>query len=116
MHERLEPVNGFVRVPEKPGLGLTLDRQALARLKALELPQQPRWIIVSSFANGTEMFCPYDPAHTGHFMVRPDWKPGLAPFSFCAPITTRYWDDDGGADFEAMYATLEREGMILRAP
>ena len=32
--ERLDPINGLVRVPEKPGLGLTLDRGALERLKA----------------------------------------------------------------------------------
>ena len=27
---------------------------------------------------------------SGHFLVCPDWKRGLVPFSHCAPITTRY--------------------------
>ena len=36
--ERLEPVNGFVRVPEVPGLGVTLDRAALERATAKRLP------------------------------------------------------------------------------
>jgi hypothetical protein len=113
VHERLIPVNGFVRVPEAPGLGLTLDRDALERLKSLELPTQPRWIIRSRYANGTRLYCPFDPASSGHFLVRPDWKPGLMPFSFCAPITTDYWDDDGGEEFARMYQRLEREGMVL---
>ena len=32
VRERLEPINGLIRVPEKPGLGLTLDRDELERL------------------------------------------------------------------------------------
>ncbi|MBM3241388.1 hypothetical protein FJZ31_34340 [Candidatus Poribacteria bacterium] len=47
--ERLEPVNGLVRVLEKPGLGVTLDRAELERLEKLELPEQKRWIIKSQF-------------------------------------------------------------------
>ena len=31
--ERFEPVNGFVRVPEAPGLGVTLDWDLLNKLK-----------------------------------------------------------------------------------
>jgi len=29
VHERLDPVNGFLRVPELPGLGVTLDREGV---------------------------------------------------------------------------------------
>ena len=47
--ERLEPINGFVRVPESPGLGLTLNREKLAQLKELTLPHQAKWIIASRF-------------------------------------------------------------------
>jgi hypothetical protein len=95
---------------------VTLDREALERLKALELPPQSRWIIASNFADGTRMYCPFEPGKSGHFMVRPDWKRGLVPFSFCAPLATRYWDDDGGADFAEMFTRLEREGVVLEPP
>jgi len=47
--------------------------------------------------------------------VRPDWKRGLLPFSYCAPVTTDYWDDDG-PEFTQMYTRLEREGMVLDPP
>ena len=114
--ERLDPVNGFVRVPETPGLGVSLDRDALERLKALELPPQRRWIIESSYANGARMYCPFDPGVSGHFMVRPDWKRGLVPFSFCAPLTTRYWDEDDTDEFTGMWTRLEREDMVLEPP
>ena len=110
--ERLDPVNGFVRVPEQPGLGLTLDREALERLKALKLPAKDRWIIKSRFENGTRLYAIADPAHS-IFMVRPDRSRNLPPMSYAAPIATEYWDDDGSEEYRAMFARIEREGMVL---
>lgn len=54
--ERPNIVNGLLRVSEKPGLGVTLDRDALERLKTLELPAQPNWILKSRYKNGTRMY------------------------------------------------------------
>lgn len=113
VQERLDPVNGFVRVPEAPGLGLTLDRDALKRLKDLELPPQAPWIIKSRFANGSMMYNRYDPANTRHFLIRPDWRGGLVPMSYDAPIETEYWDNDGTQAFREMLERIEREGMVL---
>ena len=42
VNERFKPVNGFIQVPESPGLGVTLDRAALKRLASLKLPDQPK--------------------------------------------------------------------------
>ena len=114
VRERLEPVNGFVRVPEKPGLGVTLDREELERLENLELPRQPRWIIRSRFTNGTRMYNLGDPADS-LFMVRPDRR-RLITMSYDAPIATEYWDDDGSAEFRTMMGRLEQEGMVLEPP
>jgi L-alanine-DL-glutamate epimerase-like enolase superfamily enzyme len=111
VQERLEPVNGFVRVPEKPGLGLTLDRGELERLENLKLPRQEKWIIRSRFKNGARMYNLADPDQP-IFMVRPDRK-RLIPMSYAAPIETQYWDDDGSAQYREMFARLEREGMVL---
>ncbi len=109
--ERLEPVNGFVRVPEKAGLGLTLDREALERLKQLELPLQKKWIIKSRFQNGTRMYNIADPDQS-IFMVRPD-RSRLISMSYAAPIETEYWDDDGTEAYRAIFRRIEREGMVL---
>ena len=109
--ERLEPINGFLRVPEKPGLGLTLDRDALERLKNLKLPEQEKWIIKSQFKNGTKMYNIADPKNS-IFMVRPD-RSRLIPMSYDAPISTEYWDNDGTPAYQEMFARIEREGIVL---
>ena len=111
--ERLEPINGFVRVPETPGLGVTLDRDELQRLKNLKLPPQAPWIIKSQFKNAVMMYNLYDPQKSGHFLVRPDWTRGTIPMSYAGPISTEYWDDDGTPAYRELVARIEREGMVL---
>lgn len=112
--ERLEPVNGLIRVPESPGLGLTLDLAELERLKALKLPDQPKWIIKSKYANGTMMYNIADP-NDSVFMVRPD-KRRQVTLNYDAPISTEYWDPDGTSQFRDMFQRLENEGMVLERP
>ena len=113
VRERLEPTNGFIRVPERPGLGVTLDRDELERLKANTPPDQPPYILRSRFQNGTMMYNIMRPPETSHFMVLPDrWR--LIPLSFDAPITTDYWDDDGSPEYRAMFGRLETEQMVLQ--
>lgn len=110
--ERLEPVNGFVRVPETPGLGVTLDREELERFKQLELPRQGKWIIRSRFENGARMYNIADPEDS-IFMVRPDRRRGMVPMRYDAPIATEYWDDDGSDAYREMFARIGREGVVL---
>jgi hypothetical protein len=111
VQERLEPVNGFLRVPEKPGLGVTLDRDELARLENLKLPEQQRWIIKSQFKNGAKMYNIADPKNS-IFMVRPD-RSRQIPMSYDAPISTTYWDDDNTPEYREMFTRIEQEGMVL---
>ena len=109
--ERPDVVNGFLRVSEKPGLGVTLDREALERLKNLKIPEQPKWIIKTRFANGTMMYNIAD-TKKSIFMVRPD-RERLIPMSYDAPLSTEWWDDDGSAEYKTLFARIEREGMVL---
>ena len=109
--ERLEPVNGFLRVPEAPGLGVTLDRAELERVKNLDVPGQDKWIVKTRFANGTMMYNIHDPKNS-IFMVRPD-RSRLIPMSYDAPVTTEYWDDDGSNEYRNMFAQIERDGIVL---
>ena len=111
VNERLEPINGFVRVPESPGLGLTLNREELERLKKLRLPDQEKWIIKSQFKNGTCMYNIADPDNS-IFMVRPDRK-RLIPMGYDTPIATEYWDDDGTLAYKKMFQRIEQEGIVL---
>jgi galactonate dehydratase len=109
--ERLQPVNGFVRVGEEPGLGLTLDREALERRTGLEPPEPKPWILKTEFKNGTRMYNLMAP-DKAHFMVRPDWS-GALPMSYAAPLATEYWDDDGSDEFAEMRARIEREDPVV---
>ena len=113
VHERADPINGLLRVPEEPGLGLTLDHEALQRLKDLSLPEQPDWIIRTRYANGATMYNLGD-TQDPIFMVRPDRR-RLATLKYDAPLTTDYWDPDGTPEFAAMMDRLKREGMVLEA-
>jgi galactonate dehydratase len=109
--ERLLPVNGFVRVPEGPGLGVTLDREKLERLETQDLPRQSQWIVKSRFANTTRMYHVHDPDDS-LFMVRPD-KARQISFRYDSPIETEYWDDDGSEQYRQTFDRIKREGMIL---
>jgi L-alanine-DL-glutamate epimerase-like enolase superfamily enzyme len=109
--ERRDPINGFVRVSERPGLGVTLDRAELERLKNLKLPKHPKWIIKTRFKNGTMMYNIADPEDS-IFMVRPDTR-RLIPMSYNSPVTTEYWDNDGSAEYRAMFKRIERGGVVL---
>ena len=111
VEERLQPVNGFIRVPEEPGLGLTLDREALERYQSAKAPEPETWIIKNTFKNGTRMYNLVTPDKP-HFMVRPDWS-GALPMSYAAPVETEYWDDDGSREFAEMRQRIEREDTVL---
>ncbi len=114
VNERLEPINGRIRVPEKPGLGVTLDREELNRLKNLKLPEQPLWIIKSTFADGTRMYNRADPKDA-LFMVRPDRRRQVT-LSYISPIETEYWDDDGTAAYRRTMERIQREGTVFVKP
>lgn len=112
--ERLEPVNGLIRVSEAPGLGLTLDRDELLRLKSLKLPEQPKWIIKTQYANGATMYNIADPKQS-IFMVRPDTRRQIT-LSYDATVKTTYWDPDGSTAFQQMLERIEKEGTVLERP
>ena len=111
--EPLNPINGFIRVPEQPGLGVELDMKEVERLTRIEPMTKPNFMIVCKYDNGTTLYTRPDPENP-HFMVRPDWSRTLMPMSFVAPLKTEYWDDDATTDFNAMMARVEQEGAVLQ--
>ena len=111
VNEPLEPVNGFLRVPEAPGLGVTLNMEELERLENRQVPENKRWIVKSQFKNGTKMYHIADPPCPS-FLCRPD-RTRHIDLSYDSPVSTEYWDDDGSPEYRAMFERLEREGMVL---
>ena len=112
-NERFKPTNGFVRVSEGPGLGVTLNREALETLTRNRPPRQPPFILRTRFKNGAVMYNLMKPPETRHLMVLPHrWR--LIPMAFDAPLSTEYWDNDGTPEFQAMMKRLEAEAMVLQ--
>ncbi|MFN7770044.1 MAG: mandelate racemase/muconate lactonizing enzyme family protein [Planctomycetaceae bacterium] len=114
VRERLNPVRGLIRVSEKPGLGVTLDAEALNRLEHLNLPEQPKWILRSTYQSAggpVRMDNLVDPKDS-LFLVRPD-KRRLVTLGYADPIATDWWDPDGTPEFQARFRRLETEGMVL---
>lgn len=108
---RPDPIHGFIRVSEEPGLGVGLDRDELARLKERRPPPQAKWIIKSRLGSGATMYNIADPADS-IFLVRPDRR-RLIPMSYQSSISTEWWDNDGSDDWTRMFARIEREGVVL---
>jgi hypothetical protein len=104
----------MVPVPEQPGLGVSIDREQLERLKKQQLPVQAKWIIKTTYRNGTRMYNIADPSES-IFMVRPDRRK-LLPFSYDAPLSTEWWDDDGTKAYREMFARIEKRGVVLEKP
>jgi hypothetical protein len=111
VNERLEPVNGFLRVPEAPGLGVTLNMEELERLENRQVPENQRWIVKSKFKNGTKMYHIADPPCPS-FLCRPD-RARQIDLSYDSPVSTEYWDDDDSPEFKAMLERIDREDMVL---
>jgi len=107
----IDPTNGMVPVPGKPGLGVEIDPEALERLEKQKLPEQAKWIIKSTYRNGTVMYNIADPKQS-IFMVRPDVRK-LLPLSYDAPLSTQWWDDDGSPKYRALFQRIEKEGVVL---
>ncbi|HCL30296.1 MAG TPA: hypothetical protein DIC52_17925 [Candidatus Latescibacteria bacterium] len=110
----LHPINGLIRVPEQPGLGVELNMNQVQLLEQIEPMGKPRFIIVCKYDNGATLYTRPDPENP-HFMVRPDWSRTLMPMSFVAPLNTEYWDDDGSDQFNEMMTKIEEAGAVLKA-
>ena len=87
-----------------------MDEQ-LQRLKELKLPEKGKWIIKTTYKNGTTMYNLADPKQS-IFMVRPDVRREI-PLSYAAPLSTKWWDEDGSAEYRRMFERLGREGVVL---
>ena len=99
----LEAIGGTVRVPEEPGLGVTLDRDALARWSAAEPEPSPRALIRIQYSGIPPTFArlPVRALGDGQGMG-PSFVDGCGP-GYNQPVDMDYWDDDGSAEFADMW-------------
>lgn len=95
-----EVVAGQVEVPEEPGLGVTLNREALERLKSTEPPPIPRALIRVSVENGPTAYgrAPM----RGSSSLDPTVVPGVGD-GYDRLVDQDFWLDDGSEDFNQLW-------------
>jgi L-alanine-DL-glutamate epimerase-like enolase superfamily enzyme len=96
----LEVGGGMISVPEEPGLGLTLDREALARFTATKPEPLPRALVRIQYRGMPTIY-----AHTpltglkDQLGTGPSFLPGYGP-GYNLPVDQDFWEDSGTTDFE----------------
>jgi L-alanine-DL-glutamate epimerase-like enolase superfamily enzyme len=102
-----EVAGGTIAVSEEPGLGLTLDREALSKWESVGPPELPRALVRVSYRGMAPIYgrLPVNSlrdraggtsAHLGAFGGGYD-----------QPVDMDYWDDDGSAEFARLWDLTE---------
>ena len=101
----LPAAGGTVRVPEAPGLGVTLDSDALARWSAAE-PEPLGRVLVRIQYTGLSAIYARPPVTASDSPKRAPTGPiflvGFGP-GYDHPVDLDYWDEDGSPKFADMW-------------
>lgn len=101
---RIEVSEGSSPVPEKPGLGVEVDEQILARLAAAPATVLPRHLGVLFLPGGRMYYAPSIPSVSRLTGFVEGNLPG---------IRSEVWNDDGSPQFSSTYERVQREGAYL---
>ena len=100
--QRIDVVGGHARVPEAPGLGITVDEAALTRYRVAQADfTLPKRLLCYSRANGVKVYFAQDSHHTSEM-----WRyfsVGNQPL-YERGVNTLLLDDDGSKEFAALHA------------
>ena len=126
----LEVAGGSVPVPEEPGLGVTLDRDALERWSDVEPDPLPRALVRVQYEGLPTVYArlpvynlsdeftggvakPNFPGNLELADTGPSFVDGYGP-GYNHPVDMDYWDDDGSAAFSRAWEGTEG-GRSFRA-
>ena len=99
----LEVAGGTVRVPEGPGLGLSLDRDALARFTAAKPAPQRRALVRIRYRGLPAIYARPSASHlSDRNGTGPSHVNGFGP-GYNQPVDQDYLDDDGSKDFAELW-------------
>ena len=117
--ETLPVVGGKVKVPQGPGLGVTLDHEKLRQLATPEKPKRDRFVVRMKYHGGLIVYLRFveDPYQVGKRYLAgagrslpidelPNHVPGSGP-KYRRPVTTDFWDETGTAEFERIWKRTE---------
>lgn len=108
--EHMDVVGGSVAVPSGPGLGVTIDREKLARYRAAPRPVRGRFLVRVRYEGGPTIYFRHDPDVPGKTddlrNLNPPYVPGPSP-SYANAVATDFWAEEGTREFEAMWKKTE---------
>lgn len=100
---RIPVVEGASPVPDGPGLGYEVDEEAIARLAAQKLVEQPRHVGVLRMPGGHTFY--------GRSWVSPASLTGTQEGAVRGH-RSELWEDDGSAEFSRIWDRVQKEGTI----
>jgi hypothetical protein len=100
--EELPVQRGFMKVPEGPGLGVTLDEDAVQRYGGLEPKAFPRHISIVQLPGGVQHY--YRNLQQAERLM----KQGVDE-SFAAGVRLEEWEDDDSSRFDRLWSRLQQE-------
>lgn len=104
---------GFAQVPDKPGLGYDLDRDAVKRYRVIKPKQRPdpARLIETRWPDGRRMYI----ANSGkvNFMLNQS-REGDTPY-FEHGVTTRLIPDDGSTRWQELYQRARKKRVLMDA-
>jgi L-alanine-DL-glutamate epimerase-like enolase superfamily enzyme len=101
---RLEVAEGSSPVPEKPGLGVEVKEEILARLAATAPTVLPRHLGVLHLPGGRKFYAPSMPPVSRLTGFAEGNLPG---------VRTEVWTDDGSAQFASTFERVQRQGAFM---
>ncbi|GIW81569.1 MAG: hypothetical protein KatS3mg105_3376 [Gemmatales bacterium] len=110
--EEIAVQNGYAKVPDRPGLGYDLDRDALDRFRVPKPKQRPEpaRLIETVWPDGRKMYV----ANTGRVNFHLDLaRKGKIPF-FERGVTTRLVPDDGSKRWRQLYEKARQQAFITK--
>jgi hypothetical protein len=106
-----EVTGGTVPVPETPGLGITLDRAALERLKATEPMPLPRALIRVQTDGCPTVYARPPRSRRDHLRLDCRHVPGIGE-GYDHAVDMDYWHDDGSYKFNILWERTEEEIVV----
>jgi len=109
--EAMPVLGGSIEVPDRPGLGVTLDRAKLERYTRVPQPDYGRFLVRVRYTNGPAVYFRHNPDAPGASMGLARHRggadfPGPVP-GYGNAVVTDFWDQEGSAEFEAMWRRTE---------
>lgn len=111
LNERIPVIGGYAQVPEAPGLGVTLNEDALATYQVDVADfSLPRRLLRYSRANGVRIYFPDSSWSQDSFMWN-FWRTANQPV-YERGAHTEYLDDDGSPAFADLYQRTQAAPLL----